>query len=153
MTYSSNAEKLLVLSLVPKRKAKKVSCRQKPNIGLQLVSLSMAVCSPCFCNPWLWDLQKLTSSNIYIDGEAKMWRQLSADKKHSSQSRQLVSPWAWAGPLPVTFQVNHCKSWHNLSLIVSGVTVELLLCEKLYCPWTSSLRLKYSCNSKLPLPF
>ena len=42
MPSSSNAEKLLVLSLLPKRKAKKVSCRQKPNIGLQLVSLSMA---------------------------------------------------------------------------------------------------------------
>ena len=46
MPSSSNAEKFLVLSLLPKRKAKKVSCRQKPNIGLQLVSLSMAVCSP-----------------------------------------------------------------------------------------------------------
>ena len=42
MPSSSNAEKLLVLSLLPKRKAKKVSCRQKPNIGVQLVSLSMA---------------------------------------------------------------------------------------------------------------
>ena len=155
MTYSSNAEKLFVLSLLPKRKAKKVSCRQKPNIGLQLVSLSYGLCVlPCFCNPGLWVLQKLTSSNIYIDGEAKMWRQLSADKNIPVKvSRQLVSPWAWAGPLPVAFQVNHCKSWHNLSLIVSCVTVEHLLCEKLYCPWTSSLRLKYSCNSKLPLPF
>ena len=40
MPSSSNAEQFLVLSLLPKRKAKKVSCRQKPNIGLQLVSLS-----------------------------------------------------------------------------------------------------------------
>ena len=118
--------------------------------GLSLYGLCAP---PCFCNPGLWVLQKLTSSNIYIDGEAKMWRQLSADKNIPVKvSQQLVSPWAGPGPLPVTFQANHCKSWINLSLIVSGVTVELLLCEKMYCPWTSSLRLKYSCNSKLPLP-
>ena len=92
MPSSRNAEKLLRLSLVPKRKAKKVSCRQKPNIGLQLVSLSYGLCVlPCFCNPGLWVLQKLTSSNIYIDGEGKMWRQLSADKKHSSQSKSATS--------------------------------------------------------------
>ena len=109
------------------------------------------VCSPCFCNPGLWDLQIF--EHLYCWGGKNVKTVVSRQKTFQSKS-------ATSFPLGLGRPAARNFSSQSLQKLTQSVTdciwcdswAPLVLCEKLYCPWTSSPQLKYSCNSKLPLP-